>query len=561
MGLQRFERRLERLVEGTINKAFKGGLQPLEIGRRVVREMDGTPHARRARPGRAERVHGVPLARGRAALRRVPRDALARELEDAAREHARDEGYGVPRRRSSVAFEIDERRRRGDVDVRGDDRRRTRRAHRCARAPRRPPADRSASTRCASGGSPTAAIALSDPQVSRHHAEVRAAREGFEVVDLGSTNGTMRQRRRREGTRIARRRRDPRRCNLHPLRGVVTLTMSEGVLTVLKFCLLALLYLFLARVVWVVGTELAARRCPRDRRPNRPPPRAGAAARAAVAGDDRRTGDRTRHRVTASTVSSRSVGRAAARSRLSARHVRVAGARPRLRSRRRPVRRGPRFHQRHAAERPRGGRRRRELGPRRPRRTSARQRARGRAGEDRGRRSTPIIGRIRDGNEDSFVVDERLALFAVADGMGGHRGGEVASATAVEALRAAIAGGQPVEDAVKLANRAVLERAAQRPRSRRHGHDDDRGRRDRRRVVVAHRARRRLARVPAARRRARAAHRTTTASSRNSCATAGSRPSRPRAIRNGRSSRARSASTRTSTSTSTPSPSSRATAS
>ena len=32
--------------------------------------------------------------------------------------------------------------------------------------------------------------------------------------------------------------------------------MSEQVLTVLKFCLLALLYLFLARVVWVVGREL-----------------------------------------------------------------------------------------------------------------------------------------------------------------------------------------------------------------------------------------------------------------------------------------------------------------
>ncbi len=32
--------------------------------------------------------------------------------------------------------------------------------------------------------------------------------------------------------------------------------MSEGVLTVLKFCLLALIYLFLARVVWVVSTEL-----------------------------------------------------------------------------------------------------------------------------------------------------------------------------------------------------------------------------------------------------------------------------------------------------------------
>lgn len=32
--------------------------------------------------------------------------------------------------------------------------------------------------------------------------------------------------------------------------------MSETVLSVLKFCLLAVLYLFLARVVWVVGTEL-----------------------------------------------------------------------------------------------------------------------------------------------------------------------------------------------------------------------------------------------------------------------------------------------------------------
>lgn len=34
--------------------------------------------------------------------------------------------------------------------------------------------------------------------------------------------------------------------------------MSEGVLTILKFCLLALLYLFVARVVWVVGSEMRA---------------------------------------------------------------------------------------------------------------------------------------------------------------------------------------------------------------------------------------------------------------------------------------------------------------
>ena len=51
-------------------------------------------------------------------------------------------------------------------------------------------------------------------------------------------------------------------------------------------------------------------------------------------------------------------------------------------------------------------------------------------------------GRVRDNNEDAHVVDDRLALFAVADGMGGHVAGEVASWTAIEALRAAVANGR-----------------------------------------------------------------------------------------------------------------------
>jgi len=44
------------------------------------------------------------------------------------------------------------------------------------------------------------------------------------------------------------------------------------------------------------------------------------------------------------------------------------------------------------------------------------------------------VGRVRKGNEDSFACDQALRLFIVADGMGGHNAGEVASRLAVEAM-------------------------------------------------------------------------------------------------------------------------------
>jgi PPM family protein phosphatase len=72
--------------------------------------------------------------------------------------------------------------------------------------------------------------------------------------------------------------------------------------------------------------------------------------------------------------------------------------------------------------------------------------------------SASDVGRVRTVNEDRALVSE--TLFAVADGMGGHAGGEVASSIAIESLAAAFTRAPSIDGlvaAIQEANRAVWE--------------------------------------------------------------------------------------------------------
>jgi len=80
------------------------------------------------------------------------------------------------------------------------------------------------------------------------------------------------------------------------------------------------------------------------------------------------------------------------------------------------------------------------------------------------------VGRCREVNQDTFVVDEAMELYAVADGMGGHAAGEVASDLAIHAVAHSLRGqqsegsswspeqaGELLEQALREGNRKIVE--------------------------------------------------------------------------------------------------------
>lgn len=189
MVLKNFERRLERIVEGVFSRAFKSGLRPIEIGRRLTRELDDT-RSIGVRGGTVVANHfTVNLSKQDADEFANVTDTMQRELADLAREHAREEGYTFMGP-VEVAFHVDPGMRVGSFSI--EARLREGEGGVAAGSLVLPSGERFilGDDIVTIGRLTESVLVLEDPNVSRQHAEIRPTGNGFVLADLGSTNGS-----------------------------------------------------------------------------------------------------------------------------------------------------------------------------------------------------------------------------------------------------------------------------------------------------------------------------------------------------------------------------------
>ncbi len=200
MVLRGFEDRLERLVEGMFARAFRTGLQPVEVGRRLIRDVDAN---------RTLDVHGRTVAPNRFEISLATEDferfaqikgSLITELVATVRAHGADEGLMFLGRISVNLLE--------DADLTVGMFRTTPLFDETIN-PNAPmgwlmvndgtvlelPA-----RQLTLGRMPSCDVVLPDPNSSREHAQLHPDGDSFVLIDLGSTNGS-----RVNGERVTRR--------------------------------------------------------------------------------------------------------------------------------------------------------------------------------------------------------------------------------------------------------------------------------------------------------------------------------------------------------------------
>ena len=237
--LRSIEHGIESLVEGVFGRAFRSPVQPVEIARKLAKEMDDNKTASVSRIYVPNEYVLYLSPDDRAALP-IPEASLAAELTDYLAEHARREDYSLltpPR----VIFDEDADLAVGEFGIATKTTQPRRAGAQAPAAPALPPvpafppapvprepaptlpletaAERTLAlpaeeaARLGIAGAPASLragdevhelvarrvgigrsrendVVLADANVSRQHAEIRQEESGFWVVDLGSTNGT-----------------------------------------------------------------------------------------------------------------------------------------------------------------------------------------------------------------------------------------------------------------------------------------------------------------------------------------------------------------------------------
>jgi Protein of unknown function (DUF3662)/FHA domain len=202
--LQRFERRIEEMVNRPFARAFKAEVQPVEIASALQRECDD--RAAIVARGRTMVPNVFTVALGERDYERLSTyaQALGQELADMVTEHAEEQRYAFL---GPVTVEFE---REDDLET---GRFRVRSTAVAAAVPTRRPSAQTTSQRATPGTVPWLEVGtttyslrssttrigrgadsdlrIDDPGISRHHAEIRQQGGDVVIVDAGSTNGIV----------------------------------------------------------------------------------------------------------------------------------------------------------------------------------------------------------------------------------------------------------------------------------------------------------------------------------------------------------------------------------
>jgi hypothetical protein len=219
--LTNLEARLESLVEGVFNRAFKARVQPVELARKLAKEMDSYKTVSVSRTY-VPNEYTVFLSREDRRQFEGYEPALLEELSSHLLDHASRESLALLTR-PKVAFETDKRLRMGEFGIQArlvrpprDEREEASQGdlgatmvYSAARVAREaPPKDeprpvqralliRDGKTyvvdrpRAVVGRSRRCDLVVEDPNVSRKHAELQLRGSDWYIVDLESTNGVV----------------------------------------------------------------------------------------------------------------------------------------------------------------------------------------------------------------------------------------------------------------------------------------------------------------------------------------------------------------------------------